>query len=201
MARSSSGFQKYLNEELVYKAPGGEIRTPLWRKVTSYYPITTPQGCTWNVPLSFGVYHSGDTFVSRTWCLDVDDFGNPLEVGQHTGDRVTYIWGFNGKYLLARIENASWKEVEELLKTPIKSYSHTQGNREELNDLRVKLPQARVYTYTYSDGVGLTSETSPNGCTIYYNYDRQGRLSQVSRLHEGKQGDILQLYNYHIVNQ
>ena len=114
---------------------------------------------------------------------------------------MTYIWGFNGKYLLARIENASWKEVEELLKTPIKSYSHTQGNREELNDLRVKLPQARVYTYTYSDGVGLTSETSPNGCTIYYNYDRQGRLSQVSRLHEGKQGDILQLYNYHIVNQ
>lgn len=201
VARNSSGFQKYLNEELVYKAPGGEIRTPLWRKVTSYYPITTPQGCTWNVPLSFGVYHSGDTFVSRTWCSDVDDFGNPLEVGRHTGDRVTYIWGFNGKYLLARIENASWKEVEELLEIPVKSYSHTQGNREELNDLRVKLPQARVYTYTYSDGVGLTSETSPNGCTIYYNYDRQGRLSQVSRLHEGKQGDILQLYNYHIVNQ
>ncbi len=58
--------------------------------------------------------------------------------------------------------------------------SYTDADiRTELNKLRTGLPNAFVTTYTYKCGIGLVTETDPNGITTYFTYDAFGRLSVI----------------------
>ena len=62
-----------------------------------------------------------------------------------------------------------------------------------VDDICLAPVDAQVETYTYDSGVGMTSQTDPNGLTTYYEYDGLGRL-RVVRDHEGS---ILKRYDYH----
>ena len=60
-----------------------------------------------------------------------------------------------------------------------------------------RCPDAMVTTYTYDPLVGMTSETGPDGRTIYYEYDSFGRL-EYSRNHLG---EIITKHQYHYAGQ
>lgn len=55
------------------------------------------------------------------------------------------------------------------------------------------LQGAQVTTYSYNPMNGMTSQTDPNGRTIYYEYDDFGRLKSV----RDNEGDLISEHTYH----
>ena len=118
--------------------------------------------------------------------------GKPIEVySQENGMYTAYLWNSARTYLLAKVENATYTEVTNLVAAGSTGYSALTTVQE--NTLRSNLPGALVTTYTYDPLVGVTSITDPRGQTVYYGYDGFGRLKRA----KDADGKILEEYNYH----
>lgn len=136
-----------------------------------------------------------------------DDNGNIKEVSKADGTGIVYVWGYNSEYPIAKIENASYRTgqtntitsaQQSLINNAVaatlnETSASTENNlRSKLELLRNGLPKALVTTYTYDPLVGVTSQTTPNGLTTYYEYDDFNRLS-IMKDHNGK---VLKKYEY-----
>ena len=133
--------------------------------------------------------------------LSYDRYGNPLWIMSH-GQEIVYVWGRFGQDLLAIVHNASEQEVAEALGVEYLDLISMTG--EPSNEIGVKirnsLSEALVTSYTYLPGVGMSSQTSPDGQTIYYEYDGKGRLSYTYRM-DGDRKSIIEKYDYNLVNE
>lgn len=131
-----------------------------------------------------------------------DSYGNLLYQTKDEYRHIVYIWCYKGLYPIAKIENASFEQVENALGMEISSISELEVPgpiTETLNILRNKLPKSLVSTYTYEPSVGMKNETDPTGLTTYYEYDIMGRLIEIYQMRNGKK-EIISSYQYHIVN-
>ena len=185
-----------------YKADSTEV---IYRNETRYKlmddmtmsPNTRPMPVIESVMDTYG----NNELELRTEYLSYDCYGNPVEIRSDKRNNV-YLWGYSGKYLIAIIENASEQDVRSALN--IESLSEvsvkkTPDNR--IGDiLRAALPNSLVTSYTYLPGVGMSSQTSPDGQTIYYEYDGKGRLSYTYRM-DGDRKSIIEKYDYNLVNE
>lgn len=124
--------------------------------------------------------------------------GNPVEFLK-TNDVVnSYIWGYEGQYPIAKIENASYESIAQALGTTVSGLmNYNETNLGVINGLRSSLPNAMVTTYTFDPLIGITSMTDPKGYTTYYEYDEFNRLKQV----KDAQSNILSKNEYHYKNQ
>jgi YD repeat-containing protein len=166
-----------------------------------------------------GFNNSNSGYIPANYDLNsiyrVNDFGNPVEVSKKDGTHVVYIWGYNHSQPIAKIENASYFDVQNQVSNlqtlsnndndrtidtknslgNVITYNGKEGKlREALQGLRNALPNAQVTTYTYDPLIGVTSMTNPRGETIYYTYDTFNRLEFV----KDADGNILtnNQYNY-----
>ncbi|WP_445457010.1 hypothetical protein [Flavobacterium sp. HNIBRBA15423] len=124
--------------------------------------------------------------------------GNPLEVQQESGIPITYIWGYNKTQPIAKIENATYAEVQQY-EANLQTLSNGTDEASlitALNNLRTALPNAMVTTYTYKPLVGISTITDPKGNKITYHYDLFNRLEFV----KDQDGNILSENNYHYKN-
>ncbi|MCO6164492.1 hypothetical protein NHF47_16805, partial [Flavobacterium sp. NRK F7] len=124
--------------------------------------------------------------------------GNPIEVQQEDGIPITYIWGYNKTQPIAKIENATYAQVqpyEANLQTLSNGTNETNLNT-ALDNLRTALPNAIVTTYTYKPSIGISTITDPKGNRIKYFYDAFNRLKYV----EDKNGNKLSENEYHYKN-
>ncbi len=116
--------------------------------------------------------------------------GNIVQISQADGSPVSYIWGYNNRYVIAKLENITYTEIESHVAN-LQSISNldkdncTNSNcyeeqlRVALNNLRSIVPQGLVTTYTYDPLVGVTSITNPTGESMYYEYDAYHRLKFI----------------------
>ena len=141
---------------------------------------------------------------------DYDSKGNILQVSKVNGANIAYIYGYNDTQPIAKIENASYDDLDEAQESAIDAIKLASNSdvdtcigitgcseanlRDALNTLRDVFPKSMVTTYTYNPLVGVTSITDPRGQTVYYKYDEFNRLKHV----KDKDGNILSenLYNY-----
>jgi YD repeat-containing protein len=112
------------------------------------------------------------------------EYGKPVYVTQDDGTTVVYIWSYKGQYPVAEIKNATYSEVKEIIpETTLKSIADatmpTTDQLNQINGLRLQLPNAHISTYTYKPLVGMISATDPSGFTTYYSYHSDGRLSEA----------------------
>jgi len=132
-----------------------------------------------------------------------DNKGNLLETKQENGMPMTYIWGYQQKYIIAKIENATYSQVSsQVSNLQSKSNADTDRTlgssgsegalRTALNSLRNSLTNGMVTTYTYDPLIGVTSITDPSGQTIYYHYDTNNRLQYIKNI----DGKVLEEYAY-----
>lgn len=138
-----------------------------------------------------------------------DNLGNPLEIRTSGGEKITYIWGYNKQFPIAVIKNASYIDlapyIGNILSLSNADSDRTVGGAGQEGALRVALNNLRgqtafvnsqITTYTYDPLIGVTSITGPDGLTIYYDYDAQGRLLYT----KDNQGNVLQANTYHYKN-
>lgn len=127
---------------------------------------------------------------------DYDNKGNIKQVTGKDGIIISYIWGYNQQYPVAKVVNRTYSDAVSqsavdmaILNAP----ANETVLRIELNKFR-NLSNAFATTYTYKSLIGITSETDPNGKTIYYEYDNFNRLTLI----RDKDNNILKkiCYNY-----
>jgi len=144
--------------------------------------------------------NSGVTWDKKEEVLSYDLFGKIREFKKIGGVVVTYLWGYNGQYPVAKIENATYVEVENILgSATINSFNATNVSDATITDAMArlrndpKMANAQVTSYTYKPLVGMTSMTDPRGITEYYQYDGFQRLKDVLDFDK----NLLQNYQYH----
>jgi hypothetical protein len=137
--------------------------------------------------------------------------GNIKEVSKTDGSHIYYLWGYNGQYPIAKIENFSTSQISTEVQNLIIAaedaanldddrtldYLGQEGDlREALDNIRnnVALSNTIMSSYTYDPLIGVTSMTDARGYTIYYEYDEFNRLEHVKDA-EGKLVSETQ-YNY-----
>lgn len=141
---------------------------------------------------------SGGTELEQRECIThYDTNGKPNGYIKGGLEKVVYLWGYRSMYPVAKIEGATYTEVENWLgSTTIDNLANNVSTVENaLTTIRNNLAgkEVAVTTYTYLPLVGMTSMTAPNGEKTTFLYDSQGRLAEVKD-HNGKS---VELYDYH----
>lgn len=142
----------------------------------------------------------GSTLEKRVEITHYDINGKPNDYVKGGLEKVVYLWGYNSQYPVAKIEGATYAEVEGWLgATAISNLANNSTTVDAvLNTIRSTLSGkgVMVTTYTYKPLVGMTSMTAPNGGKTTYEYDSLGRLVRVKD-HSGK---VVEQYDYHFKN-
>lgn len=133
--------------------------------------------------------YSGSSFEEVEQVKSYSANGNPLEVVDQSGMHTVYLWGYDDRYLIAEIKNATSSTVNAAL-------SALSNNVDALRTYP-SLANSMVTTWTYKPLVGVTSQTTPSGMTTYYDYDGVGRLKEVYRY----EGNVVSASNKRILNQ
>lgn len=126
-----------------------------------------------------------------------DTNGNILQYTIESGSPTAIIWGYNKSQPIAKIENATYAELEALPGFGAGFTIATSLSAAQESTLRNNLSEAMVTTYTYTPLVGITSVTDPKGITSYYTYDTFGRLQYV----KDQNLNVLQKYCYNYKGQ
>lgn len=158
---------------------------------------------------SENIYKPGSLIVKRstTDTSDIrasylyDSYGKLRQESRDEKESVVYLYGYNNQYVVAKIENTTYQEVEAKLgreeieklasEKDLQSYYSSK-----LNNLRISLPGSRVTTYTYKPLVGIASITNPLGVSTYYDYDGLGRLINKYFINNNKK-KMIESYDYH----
>lgn len=135
-----------------------------------------------------------DNFQADVCNTKCDSRGNILCSVLANGLQTVYLWGYNYKYLVAIIENASPEEVEAIIGGTFENYAaQSSPDLSKVALLRKELKKSRITSYTYKPCVGVLTETNIANQTIYYEYDTLGRLISVSDENQNK----MNAYKYH----
>lgn len=122
-----------------------------------------------------------------------DNAGNIKRFNKIGDVNTIYIWGYNETLPVAMIVNGTMADLITVMGTNYHAGTGALSPTEE-NNLRSapEFANALITTYTHNPGVGIASVTDPNGLTMQYYYDSEGRL-QYTKNQEGK---ILARYDY-----
>ena len=158
--------------------------------VRTHYDERT-SGSAYLAPKQIDVRNSlSGNFETRINYHKYDDQGNPLEVSQEGGSHITYVWGYSKQYPVAKLENATYAQVEAALGA---SFDLGNGGLSATQETALRaIKGALVTTMTHQQGVGMLTQTTPNGLITEYEYDSSGRLKLI----KDKDGNILKLYEY-----
>jgi len=113
-----------------------------------------------------------------------DKIGNPLSITDYkSGDKVCYLWSYNGSYPVAKIAGFDYEQVKTILTENVINtlWENANPSPEEIETIRNTLSNAGalVSTYRYIPLVGRIAETDFRGITTYYEYDGLGRLKEI----------------------
>lgn len=139
-----------------------------------------------------------NTLETNVEFVNYDEFGHPREVKQVNGMPITYLYGYNKSLPIAKIENATYAQVQQYEANLQALSNGTDENAlsTALNNLRSALPNAMVSTYTHKPLIGISTATDPKGDKQTYHYDSFNRLQFV----KDKEGNILSENEYHYKN-
>ncbi len=135
-----------------------------------------------------------------------DSKNNILQVSSLTEPVVAYVWGYQQRFLIAKVIGATYAEIMSALSQSDQDLSYLQLMSDNdlrsvfqtlRNNLNASKPSAQIFTYLHEPGIGIKEETSPAGITLKYQYDLFNRLSLVL----DQNNNILKRICYNIFGQ
>jgi YD repeat-containing protein len=133
------------------------------------------------LPATIKRYSSmADSIVINISAYDV--YGNVQENYKSNDIKEVILWGYNGKYIVAKVFGSDLSTVQAMVNNSVlQNPSNEAALRTELNNIRNGLAgsKAQATTYTYVPTIGVSSVTDPNGNTLYYEYDQHGWLTRI----------------------
>ncbi len=128
-----------------------------------------------------------------------DEFGFVTEVKPTQGIPTSYLWGYEHRLPIFRLEGIAYQEIDQdiifyadsLSNEDIDPMSETQFISFQ-DSVRMLYPEAMVTTFTYDPLIGTTSATDPAGSKMTYIYDEYHRLISVVDSEE----NLLESYHY-----
>jgi hypothetical protein len=178
--REQSGVEKTVDAALYsYKLASGKI-VPAAIASAGNLPLSAAIEPTYKTETSFDIY---------------DDFGNLVQTTDKTGKTNSYVWGYGGMYVLAKIEDVTIDQI-------INRGFPTLLTRLIPGELNTAQRQAatwwgRTTLYEYKPLIGITKITDPYGITTSYTYNSDNKLYQI----KDHDGNIIKQYNYSTDNQ
>ena len=142
-----------------------------------------------------------EDFEHRMTFEQYDTENNLLQARQTDGTPVSFIWGYDNRYVVAKISNIAYGDLPIGLVADIKSYSDTGNQTALLNSLETlqndaALANSMMTYYTYIPNVGVTTMTDETGYRMQYFYDHLQRLDRV----EDQEGNVLSQNEYNYKN-
>ena len=124
-----------------------------------------------------------------------DDEGRPIQITDKTGMKTCILWGYDGMYPVAKVENIDY---DMLWGTYRMAFLYPGALPADVDtELRTLDENIFVTTYAYKPLVGLTSVKSPSGHTEVYEYSDNGKLLRVK---DHKRNNI-KSFEYNIVTE
>ena len=124
-------------------------------------------------------------------CHSFDTKGNAVYITRGEMN-IVYLWGYNYRYIVAEIKNATLADVEGIIGTIDEFSRAKEPDYGKLSLLRKMLDSAQVTSFTYQPFIGITSITNSQGQSVYYQYDPLGRLI----IERNDKGDVEKVYDY-----
>lgn len=151
-------------------------------------------------PSSILSYDSQNSLVSEVTFNRYDAKGNPEQYTTKDGIPVSFVWGYSKTQPIAKIEGATYAQVEPYISDIVAKSDADVNDTTELQlqnalDAFRTLPQFagfQITTYVYDPLIGMKSTTPPSGIRAVYRYDSAGRLKQI----EDENGTILKKHEY-----
>jgi YD repeat-containing protein len=147
-----------------------------------------------NIPSGLADF-SFDAYLEEDMEYNYNSKGNLVWALDKEQVRTVFLWGYNGLYPVAKIENA---DLDELIRLFGSAQVFETPFVEGLSMMDIgklyNLKNCSVTVYDYYPFVGVRSIKSPDGKTVYYEYDNAGRLISVAD-HKGR---LMNSYDYHV---
>jgi YD repeat-containing protein len=149
------------------------------------------------VPISSQSSDGGGSLSTDVTYDQYDQYGNILQVTNKGSQVTSYLWGYNGKYLIAELKGVNYNTA--IAGADINLLQNTYDNQllsTALNTLRTNNSNALVTSFIYRPLFGMINRTNPNGFFKTYSYDNYGRLSQIIDMN----GNIEKSFDYNQVD-
>lgn len=135
-------------------------------------------------PVSLEVSTQGSNLIPEITFDEYDIFGNVSQLTTKDGISTSILWGYAGEAQLAQIRNAKIEDVNSYISevdrnTINRKAKPSQADLTLVNNLRKQLKEAEITSYTHYPTIGVSSITTPNDLTTFFEYDPFARLSRT----------------------
>ena len=139
-----------------------------------------------------------DKYEKRISYNKYDIYGNPVYINKDGAEKVVYLWGYKGQYLLAEIKGATYEEVKKALMVDPASMSSCilpsmPLYLDMIDNLYKALPSALITSYTYHPLIGISGIISPNKAKTTFEYNSDSQLIRI----KDTEGKTMEEYQYH----
>jgi YD repeat-containing protein len=148
-----------------------------WRKYNYYQPNTAQAALIRIQYIQEYDTQSQEFIITANYVHDKK--GRVLQKTDINGIATTYLWGYNGLYPVAKIDNCKLSQVKNISGLGnIETVPITGGISTYETSLR-NISGAEVTTFDYFPFVGLKKMTDPTGKVTMYDYNTTGKLKSI----------------------
>jgi len=152
-----------------------------------------------NIPPIVNDEHTQDILTINRY----DISGNVQEYKRNNESPVCVVWGYQNQYPIARIAGTDYNDFVNDMGTTLTDLTNPQNTDAQIRNIIFQIQtyyrnnkNVQVFGYTYKPLVGMTSEISPNGTVMYYEYNGFNELTRIL----DADGHVMKAFENHLAN-